>query len=98
MPTELSKFLEMENKKSPYLKKKELEFKESKRKEANDKTFLSISNHYSQAEKELIMQINELVMSVDGTAEGWGGYSFDPSDYIETSEEIFNLTKEFFQK
>ena len=53
---------------------------------------------YSDEEKELILKINEQVMSVDGTAEGWGGYHFDPIDYIDTSVEIFDLAKEFFSK
>jgi len=51
--------------------------------------------NYTDEEKEIIFQINEMVMSVDGTAEQWGGYDFDPFDYISTSVEIFNLTKAF---
>lgn len=51
---------------------------------------------FSEEDKEIIIEINDWVMTVDGTAEGWGGYSYDPIDYLETSIEIFKLTKKYF--
>jgi hypothetical protein len=48
---------------------------------------------FTETEIELIYKINDLVMSVDGIAEGWGGYRYDPINYVETSIEIFNLIK-----
>jgi hypothetical protein len=96
MPIELSRYLEMESKKSKYLKKKEIDYKEKRRRELREIAKSSISEQYSDDEIELIMEINDLVMSADGTAEGWGGYDFNPTDYLETSIEIFQLTKKFF--
>lgn len=59
---------------------------------ANKKRVLeAISEHgeFTSEEKNLIFEINELVMSVDGTAEGWGGYDYEPTNYLETSIEIY---------
>ena len=50
--------------------------------------------NYSEDEKEFIYQINENVMSVDGTADGWG-YNCNPLDYVETSSDIFDMAKKF---
>lgn len=55
---------------------------------------ISTYGEYSQEEKELIINVNEIVMSVDGTAEQWGGYDFNPLDYIDKSIEIFDLIKD----
>ena len=99
MAIELRKFLEMSNKKSARARaKRELE---NKLREIEAKKPIVIAEiakfgSYSCEEKELIFNINEMVMSVDGTAEQWGGYDFDPLDYIGTSIEIFNLTKSFY--
>lgn len=57
----------------------------------------SLPVSYTVEEKDLILEINEQVMSVDGTAEGYGGYSYDPKDYLKTSIEIFELAKRFFK-
>jgi hypothetical protein len=53
---------------------------------------------FTDDERELIFDINMNVMGVDGTAEGWGGYHYEPTDYVGTSIEIFKLTKNFFIK
>lgn len=58
--------------------------------------FIDTFGQFMDAEKELIFEINVNVMGVDGTAEGWGGYHYEPTDYIETSVEIFRMTKNFF--
>ncbi len=51
---------------------------------------------FSPEDKQIIEEINNWVISVDGTAEGWGGYDYDPNKYLETSIEIFQLTKKYF--
>lgn len=58
--------------------------------------FIGTFGEFTDAEKELIFEINGWVMVVDGTAEGWGGYHYEPTDYIETSVEIFRMSKQFF--
>ena len=80
------------------MRKKELEALEAKEREKKQRVFDAISKEgeFSNDEKELIYQINDLVMGMDGTAEGWGGYHYEPLDYLENSFEIFNLTKRFF--
>ena len=88
----------MESKKSKYLVKKENDYRKQKRQERREIAKTAVLNHYSNEERDFIMEINDLVMSVDGTAEQWGGYDFNPSDYLETSIEIFELTKSFFKK
>lgn len=81
------------------------ERKESKEKAAAEKSnaekrrvleFIGTFGEFTDAEKELIFEINGQVMGVDGTAEGWGGYSYEPTEYVETSIEIFKLSKLFF--
>ena len=64
---------------------------------ANARRILGESGVFSEQETDFIMQINEMVMGVDGTAEGWGGYSYDPADYIDTSVEIFKMSRSFFK-
>ena len=80
------------------MRKKELEALEAKEREKKQRVFDAISKEgeFSDDEKEIIYQINDLVMGMDGTAEGWGGYHYEPLDCLETSFEIFNLTKRFF--
>lgn len=98
---ELSKFLEMSNTPSAKAAAKRQAERERLEKEAKKPLIIAeISKYgeYSDEEKELIFQINERVMSVDGTAEQWGGYDFDPMEYIETSVEIFIMAKEHFSK
>jgi len=98
MPIELSEYLRMSNTKSARAaKKRELEEKLRRLEAKKPLVIASISQcgNYSDEEKELILKINDLVMSADGTAEGWGGYDFDPLDYVETSAEIFDLIKNF---
>lgn len=51
---------------------------------------------FNEDEKNLILKINDNVMNAAGIAEGWGGYSFDPLDYIGISVEIFQITKKYF--
>lgn len=97
MPIELSRYLSMESKQSKYLVKKENDYIQQKRKERREIAKSSIPSHYTDKEREFIMEINDIVMSVDGTAEQWGGYDFNPSDYLESSIEIFELTKSFFE-
>lgn len=80
------------------MRKKELEKLLEKEREKKQRVFddLSKRGQFSEDEKEVIYEINDLVMGMDGTAEGWGGYHYEPLDYIESSIEIFNLTKRFF--
>lgn len=58
--------------------------------------FISTCGEFTEDEKEFIFEINGHVMGVDGTAEGWGGYHFEPTDYVGTSVEIFRLAQNFF--
>lgn len=51
---------------------------------------------FTPAEKTLILEINDSVMSVDGTGEGWGGYGFEPMDYLDTTIHIFLKIKNFY--
>jgi len=99
MPIELSEYLRMSNTKSAKAaQKRELEEKLRRIEAKKPLVIASISKcgNYSDEEKELILKINDLVMSADGTAEGWGGYDFDPLDYVETSTDIFDLIKSFW--
>lgn len=81
------------NKEKQLLKEIELETKK------RNELIAEIQKHgnFTELDLELIIRINELVMSVDGTAEGWGGYNYNPVDYVYESIEIFNLTKKYFQ-
>lgn len=58
--------------------------------------FISGCGDFTDDEREFIYEINGHVMGVDGTAEGWGGYHFEPTEYIETSIEVFKMAKHFF--
>lgn len=67
------------------------------RKRDRESLYLEIDKHgnFTEQEKQLIETINESVMAVDGTAEGWS-YDLNPLDYVEVSVDIFNLTKKYF--
>lgn len=95
---ELSEYLKLSNTKSAKAARKRAE--ERARREEQERRSLVLESigrcgDYTDEEKEFIYQINERVMSVDGTAEGWG-YDCDPMNYVGTSAGIFDLAKEFF--
>jgi len=52
---------------------------------------------FSEDDKKILHEINDLVMSGDGTAESWS-YNANPLDYLDASIEIFELTKRYFVK
>lgn len=64
-----------------------------------ERVFIEIDKYgeYSLSDKEIIHNINNEVMSVDGTAEGWG-YACNPTDYVDASMTIFDLCKSYFTK
>ena len=50
---------------------------------------------FSEDDKKILHKINDLVMSVDGIAESWS-YNTKPTDYVDVSVDIFELTKRYF--
>ena len=56
----------------------------------------NISDTYTESEKVVIASITLKVMSADGTAEGWGGYDFQPNNYTGIAEDIFDLCSDHF--
>jgi len=73
--------------------------KAQKHKERTEKTadFIRSKHVFSDSEIDVIIEMNELVMGVDGQAESWGGYDKNPIDYIETTLEILDLAKTLFK-
>ena len=98
MPIDLRDALKWANTKSARAAEKRKAESEQREREAQKPLVIAKIaefGSYSDEEKEIIFKVNDMVMGVDGTAEQWGGYHYDPLDYIETSVEIFDLIKSF---
>lgn len=98
MPIELRDALRWANTKSARAaQRREDERKQREREAQKPLVIAAIAAYdiYSDEEKELIFKVNDMVMSVDGTAAEWGGHPHNPLNYVETSVEIFNLIKSF---
>lgn len=100
MPIELEDSLKMSNTKSAKAARKRRE--EAAMREYEAKIPLVIAEigkcgDYSEDEKRLIFRITEMVMSEDGTAEGWS-YERNIIDYISTAVNIFDMAKMYFKE